>query len=162
MTLSVLSLMIAKHFIAVSARAPSTLSSWYKPLQLNWGPYHDHTPPVLVSLHWHPLKFQIDFKILLFTFKALTYFTLKYLSNLLTLCVPPRLLRSTTGALLVIPRLQFVSKGDWAFAVTASALWNFLPPELTHSKSSTSAESLTTFHVSMVLTAKLQAHYLLW
>ena len=34
-------------------------------------PRYSHITPVLRSLHWLPVKFRIDFKILLFTFKAI-------------------------------------------------------------------------------------------
>lgn len=31
----------------------------------------DHISPILASLHWLPIKFRVDFKILVFTYKAL-------------------------------------------------------------------------------------------
>ena len=43
-----------------------------------------HISLKLVSLHWLPVKYRIDFKICLFTFKALHGLALSYLTNLLT------------------------------------------------------------------------------
>ncbi|KAF7686244.1 hypothetical protein HF521_015606 [Silurus meridionalis] len=55
---------------------------------------YDHIAPVLISLHWLPLKSRIDYKILLLTYKALNTLALQYLSELLYQYDPPRLLRS--------------------------------------------------------------------
>ncbi len=44
----------------------------------------DHITPVLASLHWLPVRFRIDFKILLITFKALNGLCPTYIADLLT------------------------------------------------------------------------------
>ena len=43
----------------------------------------EHISPVLASLHWLPVKFRIDYKILLLTFKALHGLAPSYLNYLL-------------------------------------------------------------------------------
>ncbi len=43
----------------------------------------DHITPVLAAPHWLPVRFRIDFKILLATFKALHCLAPDYISNLL-------------------------------------------------------------------------------
>uniref|UniRef100_A0A8C6LN66 Reverse transcriptase domain-containing protein n=1 Tax=Nothobranchius furzeri TaxID=105023 RepID=A0A8C6LN66_NOTFU len=43
----------------------------------------DHISPVLASLHWLPVKFRIDFKILLLTYKALNNQAPSYISDLI-------------------------------------------------------------------------------
>ena len=42
----------------------------------------NHISPVLCQLHWLPVKFRVDFKILLLTFKALHGLAPKYISDL--------------------------------------------------------------------------------
>ena len=49
----------------------------------------DHITPVLASLHWLPVRFRIDFKILLFVFKSLNGLAPIYLSELLEVHDPP-------------------------------------------------------------------------
>uniref|UniRef100_A0A8C6MIC4 Integrase catalytic domain-containing protein n=1 Tax=Nothobranchius furzeri TaxID=105023 RepID=A0A8C6MIC4_NOTFU len=63
----------------------------------------DHISPVLASLHWLPVKFRIDFKILLLTYKALNNQAPSYISDLIVPYVPNRALRSQTAGLLVVP-----------------------------------------------------------
>uniref|UniRef100_A0A8C6LQD5 Reverse transcriptase domain-containing protein n=1 Tax=Nothobranchius furzeri TaxID=105023 RepID=A0A8C6LQD5_NOTFU len=70
----------------------------------------DHISPVLASLHWLPVKFRIDFKILLLTYKALNNQAPSYISDLIVPYVPNRALRSQTAGLLVVPR---TSKTGW-------------------------------------------------
>ncbi|KAF7660620.1 hypothetical protein LDENG_00278410 [Lucifuga dentata] len=60
--------------------------------------------PVLASLHWLPVHFRIQFKILLITFKATHGQAPSYISALLTPYIAPRLLRSADQKLLHIPR----------------------------------------------------------
>ncbi len=42
----------------------------------------EHITPILISLHWLPVKYRIDFKVLLFVFKGIVHFEIKiwYLS----------------------------------------------------------------------------------
>lgn len=65
----IVSFIIAMQCAWVLARTPFTVSSWYKML-LGYKKYECITP-VLASLHWLSVRYQIDFKILLLTFKAL-------------------------------------------------------------------------------------------
>lgn len=53
-----------------------------------------HIAPVLSSLHWLPVAFRIDFKILVFVFKALNGLGPPYLSDLLSVRNQNRALRS--------------------------------------------------------------------
>ena len=46
---------------------------------------NEHTSPILQQLHWLPVKFRIDFKILMLTYKALNNQVPDYISELLTL-----------------------------------------------------------------------------
>ncbi len=67
----------------------------------------EHISPVLESFHWLPVRFRIDFKILMLTYKALHGLALHYLSQLLSVYTPSRDLRSSDSGLLVIPLLVY-------------------------------------------------------
>lgn len=80
------------------------------------------TTLVLASLHWLPVRFRIKFKILLLTYK-----TPDNLSDLLQLYTPSRALRSSDHLLLTLHKSRMVHRGDRAFAVVATKMWNDLP-----------------------------------
>ncbi|KAI5607960.1 hypothetical protein C0J50_6957, partial [Silurus asotus] len=88
---------------------------------------YDHITPILSSLHWLPVKFRIDYKLLLLTYKALNGLAPIYLSSLLTRYNPPRSLRSQNSGLLVVRRITKSTKGGRAFSHLAPKLWNSLP-----------------------------------
>ncbi|KAI5086446.1 hypothetical protein C0J45_2304, partial [Silurus meridionalis] len=88
---------------------------------------YDHITPILSSLHWLPVKFRIDYKLLLFTYKALNGLTPMYLFSLLTRYYPSCSLRSQNFGLLVVPRIATSTKGGRAFSHLALKLWNSLP-----------------------------------
>ena len=92
-------------------------------------PRYIHTTPVLCSLHWLPVKFRIDFKILLFTFKAIYGHAPGYLIDLIAIKEQPRYnLRSASGLILKYPSLKLKKTlGDRAFSSAAPNLWNNLP-----------------------------------
>ncbi len=86
----------------------------------------EHITPVF-ALHWLPIRYRIDFKVLLLVFKALNGLTPVYLSDLLSAHNPGRSLRSSNQRLLKVPRDKLKSRGDRAFTVAAPKLWNSLP-----------------------------------
>ncbi|KAF7647122.1 hypothetical protein LDENG_00177200, partial [Lucifuga dentata] len=102
----------------------------------------DHITPVLSCLHWLPVCFRIDFKILLLVFKALHGQALIYIGDLLSPHEPDRCLRSSGRNLLTVPESHLVTKGDQTFAVRAPKLWKSLPEELRLAKSVPSFKSL--------------------
>ncbi|KAI5085265.1 hypothetical protein C0J45_6403, partial [Silurus meridionalis] len=87
--------------------------------------YH-HITPILSYLHWLPVKIQIDFKLLLLTYKTLNGLSLMYLSSLLTRFNPSPSLRSQNSGLLVVPRIAKSTKGGRTFSHLAPKLWNSL------------------------------------
>ncbi len=91
---------------------------------------NEHITPILKSLHWLPDRFRVDFKILMLTDKALHGLATQYLSALLTLYTPKRLLRSSQAGLLVVPQTRLRSVGDRAFSSYAPRLWNALPLQI--------------------------------
>ncbi len=48
----------------------------------------EHITPVLISLLWLPVRFRIDFKVLLLVFKCLNGLAPEYLSDLLSIHNP--------------------------------------------------------------------------
>ena len=88
-----------------------------------------HITPVLHLLHWLPVKFRIDFKILLLTFKATFGHAPGYLTDLIAIKEQLRYrLHSASGLILKYPSLKLKKTlGDRAFSSTAPNLWNSLP-----------------------------------
>ena len=66
----------------------------------------DHISPVLASLHWLPVHFRIQFKVLLIVFKCLNGLAPSYLSELVQPHSTSRALRSTNQLLLAVPLLS--------------------------------------------------------
>jgi len=79
---------------------------------------HEHITPILASLHWLPVRFMVDFKILLLVYKCLNNLAPLYLSELLVQYNPSRGLRSGTQKLLSIPRYRLKHRGHCAFAIS--------------------------------------------
>lgn len=90
----------------------------------------NHITPVLDSLHWLPVRFRVDFKIMMLTYKALHGLAPYYLSALLTSYTPTWRLHSSQSNLLVVPQTHLRSMGDRAFSSYAPVLCNSLPPDL--------------------------------
>jgi len=95
----------------------------------------DHITPVLISLHWLPVKYRIQYKVLFFVFKALHDLAPEYIKDMLSLRQSQRHLRSSQKMLLTVPRSRLRRSGDRAFSVAAPALWNVLPLSLKSSSS---------------------------
>lgn len=79
----------------------------------------EHITPILASFHWLPVRFRIDFKILLIVFKALNGLASPYLTELLHFHAPSRALRSASQLLLATPRTRLKTRGDRAFVAAA-------------------------------------------
>ncbi len=97
-------------------------------MKVRWSfPPWEHISPVLISLHWLPVKYRIHFKSLLFVYKGLHGLAPSYISDLLFYCNASRELRSNSSLKLTVPRTRLKLKGDRAFSVAAPQLWNNLP-----------------------------------
>ncbi len=75
----------------------------------------EHLTPVLRSLHWLPVTFRIDFKVLLLVYKSLNGLGPKYMADMLTEYKPNRPLRSLGSSQLEIPRVH-TKQGESAFS----------------------------------------------
>ena len=113
---------------------------------------YDHITPVLHDLHWLPVHYRIQFKILLLTFKCVLGIAPSYLSDLINMYKPSRSLRSQDQLLLQQPRARLASYGDRAFAIVAPSLWNQVPYDIRASSSVTIFKKrLKTYLFSKVL-----------
>ncbi len=102
----------------------------------------EHITPVLRSLHWLPVTFRIDFKVLLLVYKSLNGLGPKYIADMLTEYKPNRPLRSLGSIQLEIPRVH-TKQEESAFSYFAARSWNQLPEEIK------CAKTLATFKSSL-------------
>ena len=107
----------------------------------------EHITPILATLHWLPVTYRIDFKILLLTFKALNGQAPQYVSDMLAPYKPKRPLRSADKALLEAPTAHLIGKGGRAFKIRAPKLWNALPVNIRLAKSVSCFKSLLKTHL---------------
>lgn len=92
-----------------------------------------HISPLLQSLHWLPVKYRIDFKISLITFKAIYRLAPPYICELITIRSGSRYnLRSNGNGILLSSNTvkSLVTLGDRSFKVAAPKLWNNLPYDI--------------------------------
>uniref|UniRef100_A0A3B3RKC8 Reverse transcriptase domain-containing protein n=1 Tax=Paramormyrops kingsleyae TaxID=1676925 RepID=A0A3B3RKC8_9TELE len=89
-----------------------------------------HITPVLQELHWLPITYRIQFKILLLTFKAIHDLAPSYLSDLIQINRPSRSVRSSSSLHLTVPHTRLTTMGGRAFSYSAAYLWNTLPPDI--------------------------------
>ncbi len=109
----------------------------------------DHITPTLKDLHWLPVKFRIDFKILLIVFKALHGLAPDYISELITIKPPSSYsMRSNSKLLLQKTTLKTLpTLGDRSFGCAAPNLWNDLPSHIQQADSIGSFKKLLKTHL---------------
>ena len=90
--------------------------------------------PMLHSLHWLPIEQRIEYKLSLLCFKIISHQAPIYLSELLHLYTPSRLLRSSTDIRVFrIPSFRTKTCGQRCFSDQAPVIWNQLPVSVRHS-----------------------------
>lgn len=85
-----------------------------------------HITPVLKELHWLPVRYRTEYKILLLVYKCLCDEGPVYLVNLLERYTPPKDLRSAEDFQLKDRRVN-KQYGERAFEIVGPRLWNKLP-----------------------------------
>ena len=101
--------------------------------------------PLLRSLHWLPVKFRVDFKICLLTYKTLSEKQPVYVHSLLATPLPSRSLRSNKGITMSVPRVK-TNAGKRSFSSCAPSRWNSSPLSVRSSTSvSTFRKCLKTY-----------------
>lgn len=93
-------------------------------------PKRSHVTPLVVELHWLPMRERIDYKIILLTYKTLNGLCPQYMSGLLEETTTDRHLRSSRLSTLSIPKFRTERYGRGRFGVAAPMLWNSLPIDL--------------------------------
>lgn len=91
---------------------------------------HDHVSPLLIKLHWLPVKERVSYKIALLCHKCIHEKAPSYLINLINIYTPSRSLRSSNKCLLEIPTKGSAKLASRSFAHAAPAIWNSLPLDL--------------------------------
>ena len=95
----------------------------------------------LQHLHWLPVKWRINYKIVVLVFRALHGLEPAYVSMMITSYEPRRALRSAGSVLLCIPRHNLERYGRRSFSCAGPVLWNSLPEGMRL------AESLNSFNL---------------
>ena len=91
----------------------------------------DHITPVLIALHWLPIRYRIMYKVLVLTFQAVHNQALVYITDdLISAYEPGQQLRSTSRSLLTVPVHKLERFGRRGCSVNAPRLWNGLPDNL--------------------------------
>ena len=90
---------------------------------------HDFMSRALIRLHWLPVDKRIEYKLLLYTYKALHDLALGYLCELVVPYVPLRVLRSAELNLLTVPQGKHGKYGSRSFVRASANLWNSLRGE---------------------------------
>ena len=88
--------------------------------------------PLFISLHWLPVKFRINYKIVLLTFKCIYGLAPAYLADMILVKSPTRYNLRSNCALQLVPSSvkHRATLGDRAFQQAAPTLWNALPPTI--------------------------------
>ena len=87
---------------------------------------HQHITPSLISLHWLPVRWRINYKMLLLTYHALHDLAPTYIVDMISPSTAGRRLRTADSHLLTVPRHDMDRSGRRGFSVTAPRLWNGL------------------------------------
>ena len=108
-------------------------------------PRSDTATPLLRELHWLPIVCIVDFKLLVFTYKAMHNDAPVYLCELVCPYQPTRTLRSANNNKLEVKRTR-TKAGDCSVDVAAASLWNNLPTVIKTCDNLTSYKRLLKTH----------------
>ena len=90
---------------------------------------YDSTSRALMELHWLQVDKRIEYKLLLYTYKALHGLAPGYLCKLVVPYEPQRVLRSAELNLLTVPPGKPGKYGSRSFVRASANLWNSLRGE---------------------------------
>jgi len=89
---------------------------------------HQHITLILIMLHWVPVHWRVQYKLLVLVFSALHGLAPGYIQDVVMPYSLNHNLWSGDQHLLIVPRYNLEGYGRWAFSV--SALWNTLPENI--------------------------------
>ena len=106
----------------------------------------EHVTPILRELHWLPISYRSDFKVLLQTYKILNNMAPESLALLIVKHEHVRNLRSTSENFLSRPSIPKNKYGHRAFSNIAPFLWNSLPSAVRKANSTESFKTMLKTH----------------
>ena len=98
----------------------------------------------LKELHWLPVQYRIQYKILVHTYNAPSPL---YIKEMLLTYIPSRPLRSQNSLTLATPRGRTAQYGQRCFAHSAPRLWNALPEKITEDRTIFTLKKLLDSHL---------------
>ena len=107
-----------------------------------------HVTLVLKKLHWLPVEYCLQFKILLQMYKTANGLSPAYFTDLISTHVPSRSLRSSNADLFYAPCT--FSKYDRKFGVCGPLLWNNLPEHIKNADAVSQFKRLLKAHLFTV------------
>ena len=113
-------------------------------------PRFEHITPVLYRLHWLPVSFRIEYKVLILTYKAIHGYAPLYISDLIRTGERTNYNLRSSSQLLLQPYNATKTKktlGDRAFQVASPGLWNGLPNDIRNAKTMDVFKSLVKTHL---------------
>ena len=116
---------------------------------LSGTPIRMHIQPVLCQLHWLPIQYRIQYKVLSFIHQAVHCDEAPaYLKEFCTIYTPARNLRSANDPYtLTIPPTPKRKVGNKSFPVYGAELWNKLPLGIRHATSKNAYKSMLKTHL---------------
>ena len=91
---------------------------------------YDDIDQILETLHWLPIIYRVQFKMLLLVYKCKNNLGPEYLCKLLIPYKKERTLRNNSKNFLDRPHSIHKSYGDRAFGYAGSIMWNYLPLDI--------------------------------
>lgn len=92
--------------------------------------YTDNITPIRKELHWLPVCYRIEFKLLTLCFKALRGDMPAYITDDVELYRPRQHLRSADAGLLTVPQSRLQTYGNRCYDYAMAVSWNALPSHL--------------------------------
>ena len=98
-------------------------------------PRMDHITPTLITLHWLPVKYRIEYKILLLVYKCVTGVAPSYLASLIPPYIPGHSGLRSASSNQQAKQITKKKYGDRAFSHSGPHLWNNINLDLKNSPS---------------------------
>lgn len=106
-----------------------------------------HITPVLKNLHWLPVKCRIRYKLAVLAFKCIHGAAPGYLSHIVVVREPSRVLRSSKQPVTLTTPLMRTNIGQHSFLCAAPMIWNQLPSEIRNINTLNSFKSALKTHL---------------
>ncbi|XP_062579353.1 uncharacterized protein LOC134241302 [Saccostrea cucullata] len=95
----------------------------------------EHITSILADLHWLPVSFRPQYKILPYVYQSLHGLAPSYIKDLIMEYKPTRSLRSESTSRLVVPKIRTKTYGERRLGCAAAFLWNDLPNDIKQAQS---------------------------